>query len=85
METITYCELCGNFEKTACIEYITTDNHGNRNKEFACKKCADELGLETEEGFEKRTRNWWRQHFKMRLGREPTDDEFDRFYVNRLN
>ena len=75
------CIVCGSVE--GCLEYTTTDNHGNRNKEFVCKKCAEEFGLETDEEEEKRNRLWWRNHLRMRMGREISDEVFEEFYKNR--
>ena len=76
------CVMCG--DKDA-IEYSVEDSKGNIKKDFACKSCAEELGLETSEEEEKRNRLWWRSHLKMRLGKEISDEDFEVFYINRPN
>lgn len=76
------CVMCG--DKDA-IEYSVEDSKGNIKKDFACKSCAEELGLETSEEEEKRNRLWWRSYLKMRLGKEISDEDFEVFYINRTN
>lgn len=83
MEYLTECELCGN-EETACMEYHMTANN-TISRPLVCKKCANDMGLETDEEAEIRNRIWWRNHLKMRLGKELTDEEFEYYYRNRNN
>lgn len=75
------CLACGSEE--GCLKYTITDRHKNKNKYFACEDCAEELGLETDEEQEKQHRKWLRNHLRMRMGREISDEEFEKVYQMR--
>jgi hypothetical protein len=78
------CVMCGN-DDTKCIEYTIIDRHGTISRDFACKKCANEMGLKTDEETDRLNRIYWRLHLKLQLGREITDEEFEILYNNRFN
>ena len=80
-ENLPKCVACGSVD--GCLEYTWTGKHHSKATGFACKDCAEEAGLETEEEKEKNNRIWWRNHWRERMGRELSDEEFERFYEKR--
>lgn len=78
-----YCIMCGSAD--GCAEYTLKDFHRFITKDFLCKKCAVELGLLKTEEVEKWNTKWWRQHLRMQIGRELTDEEYKAFYESIIN
>tara|TARA_R110000868_G_scaffold393722_1_gene664822 strand:+ start:506 stop:997 length:492 start_codon:yes stop_codon:yes gene_type:complete len=70
------CVACGG--ELGCMEYTTTDNHGNTKKEVACRSCAEEHALGTEEQQKKRSRDWLRSDLRERMGCELSDEDFEK-------
>ena len=83
VEELSKCVVCGSDD--GCMEYTTSDNHGNRNKDFVCRSCAEEHGLGTEEQQKKRNRDWLRSDLRERMGREISDEVFEKFCKKLLN
>lgn len=77
------CVACGG--ELGCMEYTTTDNHGNTKKEVACRSCAEEHGLGTEEQQKKRNRDWLRSDLRERMGRGISDEDFEKVCKKLLN